>query len=163
MVDAKDDIKKATFAAGCFWHVEHTFSKIKGVMSTQVGYEGGSQEHPTYKEVCTGRTGHAESIELSYDPVLVSYEDLLKVFWHVHDPTTLNRQGPDFGSQYTVIFYHDDEQRRAALRSKAEEQASGEHDGKVIVTQIVPASHFWRAEEYHQRYIEKHVRPGCGK
>lgn len=162
MADDQGNLKKAAFAAGCFWHVEYAFSRLKGVISTQVGYEGGQREEPTYREVCTGRTGHAETVELLYDPSIVSYDILLKAFWGMHDPTTMNRQGPDVGSQYrSAIFYFDEEQMRTAERSKEEEQSSGRHNG-AVVTQIVPASRFWPAEEYHQKYFEKTGRHSCG-
>ncbi|HSB50095.1 MAG TPA: peptide-methionine (S)-S-oxide reductase MsrA [Nitrosopumilaceae archaeon] len=146
---------KATFAAGCFWHVEELFSKVKGVTLTSVGYTGGHLENPRYEDVCTDKTGHAEAIQIEYDPNQVSYEDLLKVFWENHDPTTLNRQGPDIGTQYrSAIFFHDSEQEKTATRSKEKLQNSNQFD-REIVTQIVPAKTFYRAEEYHQRYFEK--------
>jgi peptide-methionine (S)-S-oxide reductase len=149
------DMKKATFGAGCFWGVEAAFGKVNGVVSTQVGYIGGKTEDPTYKDVCTDRTGHAEAVEVTYDPDQVPYEDLLKVFWEIHDPTQLNRQGPDFGSQYrSAIFYHDADQERQALASKGQIEASGKYD-KEVATEIVPAGKFYRAEEYHQQYLEK--------
>jgi peptide-methionine (S)-S-oxide reductase len=144
----------ATFAAGCFWGVEDAFRKVKGVLDAAVGYSGGHVENPTYKLVCTDTTGHAESVRITFDPQTVSYEQLLEVFWAVHDPTQVDRQGPDVGTQYrSVIFYHDEAQKEAAERSKAKEQ---ERLGRPIATQIVPASAFYRAEEYHQRYDEKH-------
>ena len=149
---------KATFGAGCFWHVEEVFGNTRGVRSTQVGYTGGRLPNPTYEEVCTDRTGHAEAVQVEYDPDEVSYEELLEVFWNSHDPTTLNRQGPDVGVQYrSAIFYHDDAQRETAERSKQRLQASpGRAGGGPIVTQIVPAPVFYRAEEYHQKYLKKH-------
>jgi peptide methionine sulfoxide reductase msrA/msrB len=152
---------KATFAAGCFWHVESSFRKVPGVLSTQVGYTGGHLIEPSYKQVCKGRTGHAEAVQLVYDPNQLTYEQLLKVFWNIHDPTTLNRQGPDIGTQYrAAIFYHNPEQLEAATKSKEELQKSGKVRGK-IVTQIVPAKEFYRAEEYHQRYFEKQGLSVC--
>lgn len=153
--------EKATFAAGCFWGVEAAFREVEGVVSTSVGYTGGTTEDPTYEEVCSDRTGHAEAVEVIYDPEVVSYEELIDVFWSIHDPTTKNRQGPDVGSQYrSAIFYHNPEQRAAALARVGKLQRSGLYDGE-IVTEIVPASEFYRAEEYHQRYFEKHGRRGC--
>ena len=146
---------KATFAAGCFWCVEPSFSKIKGVTSTMVGFTGGRLENPTYEDVCTGQTGHAEAIQVEYDPSAVSYDELLEVFWGNHDPTTLNRQGPDVGEQYrSAIFFHSAEQEAAARASKEKLQNSGMYE-KNIVTQIVPASQFYKAEEYHQKYYAK--------
>jgi peptide-methionine (S)-S-oxide reductase len=153
--------EKATFAAGCFWGVEFAFAKVPGVVSTQVGYTGGHTENPTYKEVCTDRTGHAEAVEVTYDPAQISYQQLLDVFWNIHDPTTLNRQGPDVGTQYrSAIFYHHEQQRVAAEASKRKLEKSGRFD-KPIVTEITPASKFYRAEEYHQHYFEKHGLPSC--
>jgi peptide-methionine (S)-S-oxide reductase len=146
---------KATFAAGCFWCVEPSFSKIKGVTSTMVGYTGGRLENPTYEDVCTGQTGHAEAIQVEYDPSAVSYDEILEVFWSSHDPTTLNRQGPDVGEQYrSAIFFHSAEQEAAARASKERLQNSGMYE-KNVVTQIVPASQFYKAEEYHQKYYAK--------
>ena len=146
---------KATFAAGCFWCVEPSFSKIKGVTSTMVGFTGGRLENPTYEDVCTGQTGHAEAIQVEYDPSAVSYDELLEAFWNSHDPTTLNRQGPDVGEQYrSVIFFHNAEQEAAARASKERLQNSGMYE-KSVVTQIVPASQFYKAEEYHQKYYAK--------
>lgn len=151
-------MKKATFAAGCFWGVEETFRRVPGVESTSVGYTGGHKQHPTYQEVCTGRTGHAEAVEVVYDPEKVSYEELLKVFWECHDPTQVNRQGPDIGTQYrSAIFYHGEDQKRAAESSKEEFAASGRLAG-IIATEIVPADEFWMAEDYHQQYIAKRSR-----
>ncbi len=153
-------MEKATFAAGCFWGVEAAFRKVEGVTSTQVGYAGGSREDPTYEEVCTGETGHAEAVQVEYDPSEVSYDGLLAVFWEIHDPTTLNRQGPDVGTQYrSAIFFHDAEQEAAARASKEKLQGSGRF-GRQIVTEIAPASTFHRAEEYHQQYLEKRRRAG---
>jgi len=146
---------KATFGAGCFWCIEPAFQKINGVLSTSVGYAGGSFKDPTYENVCTGQTGHAEVIQVEYDPSKISYDELLNVFWNNHDPTTLNRQGPDIGEQYrSVIFFHIPEQEIAAKTSKEKLQNSGKY-GKKIVTEIVPASQFYKAEDYHQRYYEK--------
>ena len=146
---------KATFGAGCFWGVEAAFRKVDGVTATSVGYAGGTKENPTYQEVCTGQTGHAEVVQVEYDPERVSFEQLLDVFWANHDPTQLNRQGPDFGTQYrTAIFYHDDDQKAAAEASRDAEQASGRHRGE-IVTSIEPAGPYWIAEDYHQQYFEK--------
>ena len=154
-------MEKATFGAGCFWGVEATFRQIDGVKATAVGYMGGSLKDPTYKDVCTDRTGHAEVVEVEYDPSKVSYDDLLKVFWANHDPTQLNRQGPDVGTQYrTVIFFHNPEQEAAAKASKEKLQASGAYK-RPIVTAIVPAAEFWRAEEYHQQYLEKRGLASC--
>jgi peptide-methionine (S)-S-oxide reductase len=154
-------MKKATFGAGCFWGVEASFRKVDGVLSTQVGYMGGTLDEPTYKDVCTDRTGHAEVVEVTYDPERVSYGSLLEVFWSSHNPTQKNRQGVDVGTQYrSAIFYHDEEQRQMAEESKAKLQASGRFH-RTIVTEIVPASRFWRAEEYHQQYLEKMGRTTC--
>ena len=154
-------MEKAAFGAGCFWGVEATFRQIKGVKSTAVGYEGGTFDSPTYKDVCTGKTGHAETVEVEYDPAKVTYDQLLDVFWNNHDPTTRNRQGPDVGEQYrSVIFYHTPEQKAAAVASKEKLQHSGKLK-RPIVTQIVPASTFWRAEDYHQQYLEKRGLSSC--
>jgi peptide-methionine (S)-S-oxide reductase len=150
----------ATFAAGCFWGVEATFRKVKGVKYTQVGYTGGDYPDPTYRDVCGGQTGHAEAVEIIFDPAVVTYDKLLELFWNMHDPTAFNRQGPDIGSQYrSAIFYHNEEQRNAALASKINLQMSGRYK-TGIVTEIVPAGTFYRAEEYHQQYIEKSGRSG---
>ena len=147
---------RATFGAGCFWGVEAAFRKIKGVVSTTVGYSGGSSKNPAYKDVCSGRTGHAEVVQVEYDPSKTSYEELLNVFWSVHDPTQLNRQGPDVGTQYrSAIFFYNAEQEAAAKAAKAHLERSGRY-GKPIVTEIIPASEFCMAEEYHQQYFEKH-------
>ena len=155
-------MEKATFAAGCFWHVEEEFRKVKGVVDTKVGYTGGSMEKPSYEMVCTDATGHAEAIEVTYDPKVISYEELLKVFWEMHDPTQINRQGPDIGTQYrSVIFCHSKEQKKEATESKEKLEKSGKYS-RQIVTQIVPASKFYRAEEYHQRYLEKRGLFTCG-
>ncbi len=146
---------KATFGMGCFWCSEDVFRKIKGVKSTQVGYMGGWLDNPTYEEVCTDRTGHAEVVQVEYDPASISYEEILKVFWSNHDPTTPNRQGPDIGKQYrSAVFFHTPEQEAAAKSMKEKLQDSGLFKRK-IVTEIVPASTFWKAEEYHQQYYEK--------
>ena len=154
-------MQKATFAAGCFWGVEETFRQTEGVVSTQVGYTGGQTESPTYQQVCTGNTGHAEAVELEFDPAKVSYIQLLDVFWNCHNPTQLNRQGPDYGSQYrTAIFTHDEEQQSQASESKQRQEESGKF-GKPIVTEIVPAVMFYPAEEYHQQYIAKGGRSSC--
>jgi len=147
---------KATFGAGCFWHVEDLLRKTRGVTSTQVGYIGGKLANPTYDEVCTDATGHAEAVQVEYDPSEISYDDLLKVFWNNHDPTSLNRQGPDVGNQYrSAIFFHDEEQKKIAQKSKEELEKSGRFQ-KPIVTEIVPAPKFYKAEEYHQKYFQKH-------
>lgn len=147
---------KATFGAGCFWHVEALFRQVKGVKSTTVGYLGGSLKDPTYEDVCSGQTGHAEVVQVEYDPNMVSYNDLLTVFWNNHDPTTLNRQGPDVGDQYrSAIFFHDAEQEATAKTSKEKIQNSDKFKGRKIVTEIVPASSFYKAEDYHQQYFEK--------
>jgi peptide-methionine (S)-S-oxide reductase len=146
-------MEKATFGAGCFWGVEDMFRKVPGVTSTAVGYMGGTIENPTYEQVCTGRTGHAEVVQVEYDPAVVSYDELLEAFWAEHDPTQLDRQGPDVGRQYrSAIFTHSPEQEAEATASKA---ALGERSSRPIVTEITPASEFWRAEEYHQCYLEK--------
>ncbi|HEV2022775.1 MAG TPA: peptide-methionine (S)-S-oxide reductase MsrA [Terriglobales bacterium] len=153
--------EKATFAAGCFWGVEAAFAEIDGVVETAVGYSGGHTENATYEQVCSGRTGHAEAVEVRFNPAEVSYEDLLDAFWELHDPTTLNRQGPDVGSQYrSAIFFRTPEQEQVALASKARAQASGKHRS-TIVTEITPASEFYRAEEYHQKYFQKHGGAAC--
>src|SRR5437763_13324231 len=149
-------LQKATFGAGCFWGVEAEFRQLaSGIVSTAVGYEGGTMKNPTYRDVCTDRTGHAEVVEVEYDPEKITYEDLLKIFWENHDPTTLNRQGPDAGTQYrSAIFYHSPEQKAAAEALKKSLSASGKFR-REIVTEIVPAPTFWKAEEYHQQYLEK--------
>lgn len=146
----------AIFAAGCFWGVEARFRRLDGVLDTEVGYTGGATEHPDYRSVCTGRTGHAEAVRVYYDPERISYEGLLEAFWDMHDPTQLNRQGPDIGTQYrSAIFVADETQRRLAEVSRAAAQASGRWTAPIVTT-IEPATVFWRAEEYHQRYLEKH-------
>jgi peptide-methionine (S)-S-oxide reductase len=153
--------EKATFGAGCFWGVEETFRKLKGVVSTAVGYAGGTKDNPSYEDVCTDETGHAEVVEVEFDPSQISFNQLLDVFWSNHNPTTLNRQGPDVGTQYrSVIFYHSPEQKAAAESSKDELEKNRRFNGP-IVTQIEPAPRLWRAEEYHQRYLEKRGQPHC--
>jgi peptide-methionine (S)-S-oxide reductase len=150
---------KATFGAGCFWGVEAAFRQVKGVVSTAVGYSGGHLPNANYKDVCSGKTGHAEVVEVEYDPALVSYDELLKVFWENHNPTTLNRQGPDIGTQYrSAIYFHTPEQEVAARASKEKAQAQFKNK---IVTEITPASEFWRAEDYHQQYLEKRGLAHC--
>jgi len=147
---------KATFAAGCFWHVEDLLDKTKGVKSTKAGYIGGKLPNPTYEEVCSDQTGHAEAVEVEYNPDEISYQELLDIFWNNHNPTTLNRQGPDVGIQYrSAIFYHDEEQKEIAERSKQALEQSGKYE-RPIVTEIVPAPLFYKAEEYHQKYFKKH-------
>ncbi|MGB0733062.1 MAG: peptide-methionine (S)-S-oxide reductase MsrA [Pontibacterium sp.] len=151
----------ATFGAGCFWGIELTFSQVRGVISTAVGYMGGSTEEPNYQQVCTGRTYHAEVVHVEYDDTVLDYESLLNTFWQCHNPTTLNRQGPDIGTQYrSVIFTHNDEQASLAQKSKAALDASGVFD-QPIVTLIEPVQTFWRAEEYHQKYLEKRGMGSC--
>lgn len=153
--------QSATFGAGCFWGVEETFRVLPGVLTTAVGYMGGTTEHPTYEDVCTGATGHAEVIHVTYDPALISYERLLDVFWKNHNPTTLNRQGPDVGTQYrSVIFFHTPEQEIIAQASKRALAASGTFQNP-LVTEIVAAHPFYPAEEYHQRYLEKRGLGSC--
>jgi peptide-methionine (S)-S-oxide reductase len=154
-------MKQATFGAGCFWGVEAEFRRISGVIDTAVGYAGGHLDNPTYEAVCTDRTGHAEVVQVTYDPEKVSYEELLEVFWTAHDPTQLNRQGPDVGTQYrSVIFYHDLDQKAEAEESRAHFESLGRYR-RPIVTQIVAAAPFYRAEEYHQRYLEKRGLESC--
>jgi len=149
--------KKATFGAGCFWGVEAAFRKVPGVVATEVGYMGGSLKNPSYEDVCTGKSGHAEVVQVTYDPEKVTYEHLLDLFWSVHDPTQLNRQGPDIGTNYrSVIFYHDPDQGNLARRSKENLEISGTFRFGRIMTAIQPAVEFYRAEEYHQHYYEKH-------
>jgi peptide-methionine (S)-S-oxide reductase len=155
-------MEKATFAAGCFWGVEATFSGVEGVVSTRVGYTGGRTENPGYHDVCSNLTGHAEAVEVTYDPAVVSFDDLLRVFWELHDPTQVNRQGPDVGGQYrSAIFFHSPEQEEKALASKQMLEKSGRYK-KPVATEIVSASTFYRAEEYHQQYIEKRGGKSCG-
>ncbi len=154
-------MKKATFGAGCFWGVEAAFRQVPGVLLTAVGYSGGTLENPTYRDVCGGRTGHAEVVEVEYDPGRVSYEQLLDVFWENHDPTTLNRQGPDVGEQYrSAVYFHDADQEAAARGSKQELEKSGRHR-RPVVTEITAAAPFWRAEDYHQQYLEKRGLASC--
>jgi peptide-methionine (S)-S-oxide reductase len=152
---------QASFAAGCFWGVEAAFRQVPGVVSTTVGYSGGTLENPTYEDVCSHTTGHAETVLVEFDPKLVSYDQLLGVFWNCHDPTQLNRQGPDVGSQYrSAIFYHTPAQQAAAIASKDRLAQSGKHR-RPIATEIVPAATFYRAEEYHQQYLEKRGEASC--
>jgi len=152
-------LEKATLGAGCFWGVEATFRRLAGVKDTQVGYMGGKLKNPTYKHVCTDKTGHAEVLEVTFDPAVISYHDILEVFWDNHNPTTLNRQGPDIGAQYrSAIFYHSPEQKAEAEKSR---DAAQSRFPKPIVTEIVPATDFWRAEEYHQQYLEKRGLSQC--
>jgi peptide-methionine (S)-S-oxide reductase len=155
--------KLAVFGAGCFWGVESAFRAVEGVVDVAVGYAGGTVPKPNYRTVCSGKTGHAEVVQVEYDPARVSFEQLLEVFWQIHDPTTLNRQGPDFGTQYrSIIFYSDEHERKAAEESKRRLDESGKL-GRPVVTQIVPAAEFYRAEEYHQRYYERMgIAPSCG-
>jgi len=154
-------METATFAAGCFWGVEATFRQVPGVVSTAVGYVGGTLENPTYQDVCTDKTGHAEAVQITYDPSKTSYNDLLRVFWQNHDPTTPDRQGPDVGTQYrSVIFYHTPEQEALARASKESLERAGVFK-RPVVTEIVPASTFYRAEEYHQQYLEKRGLAQC--
>ncbi|PYX95778.1 MAG: peptide-methionine (S)-S-oxide reductase [Acidobacteria bacterium] len=154
-------METATFGAGCFWGVEESFRQIPGVIDTAVGYLGGDMQNPTYQDVCTDETGHAEVVEVTYDPAKVSYDQLLNTFWESHDPTTLNRQGPDIGTQYrSAIFFHSPEQERLARASKEKMQASGRFR-RQIVTEITPASTFYRAEEYHQKYLAKRGLSHC--
>jgi peptide-methionine (S)-S-oxide reductase len=151
----------ATFAAGCFWGVEHDFRQIPGVLSTEVGYTGGHTENATYKEVCSGTTGHAEAVNVEFDPSVVSFEELVGAFWALHDPTQINRQGPDLGTQYrSAIFYHDDEQRALAEASKQAVNDSGRLT-RPIATEITEAGPFWKAEDYHQQYVEKRGGISC--
>jgi len=153
--------KTATFGAGCFWGVEAAFRNVPGVIATEVGYAGGTTRNPRYEDVCTGRTGHAEVVRLHYDPDKVTYKDLLAIFWSIHDPTEKDRQGPDIGTNYrSVIFYHNPEQKQIATQSKEELDRSGRFR-KPVITAIVPATVFWRAEEYHQQHHEKQEGAGC--
>ena len=154
-------MEQAIFGAGCFWGVEAAFRQVQGVRATAVGYLGGTVENPSYEEVCTGQTNHAEVVQVDFDPEQVSYEDLLAVFWASHDPTTLNRQGPDVGTQYrSAVFYLDDTQRESAETSKSAEDASGRHR-RSIVTEITEAAPFYAAEDYHQQYLEKRGLATC--
>lgn len=158
----ENKIQKATFSAGCFWGIEEAFSQIKGVISTCVGYTGGTLKNPTYKDVCQGNTGHAEAVEVRFDPSIVTYEKLLEIFWNIHDPTTLNRQGPDIGSQYrSSIFFHTEEQEAIAKASKEKLEKSENKYKNKIVTEIKSASEFYKAEEYHQQYCKKHGITSC--
>ncbi len=161
MMNDENKRETASFAAGCFWGVEEAFRCLKGVIKTTVGYMGGITENPNYQDVCTGRTGHAETVEVIYDPTIISYEELLKAFWETHDPTTLNRQGPDIGDQYrSVIFYHNEDQKQAAQASKEKLEKSGKYN-REIVTQIIAAPTFYPAEDYHQQYLMKRGRKSC--
>ena len=154
-------VEIATFAAGCFWGVEEAFLFLSGVVTTRVGYCGGLTDNPTYHDVCSHETGHAEAVEVTFDPLQISYNDLLNIFWECHDPTQINMQGPDFGDQYrSMIFYHTDDQRESALASLAELESRHTYS-RAIATQIVPAAVFWEAEAYHQKYHQKKVG-GCG-
>ena len=151
----------ATFGAGCFWGVEAAFQKIKGVIKTTVGYMGGTTKNPSYEDVCTDETGHAEVVQIQFDNKIVTYEELLNVFWKIHDPTQLNRQGFDLGTQYrSVIFYHNENQKSRAENSKNKQEKTGKFK-KPIVTEIIPAKEFYKAEEYHQNYLKKHGRTIC--
>ena len=152
--------EKAVFGAGCFWHIEEEFKKVKGTILTSVGFMGGNLKNPSYKDVCTGMTGHAEVVCIEYDPKIISYDELLEVFWNIHDPTTLNRQGPDVGTQYrSAIFFYNQDQEKKAKSSKEKLEKSNKYKNK-IVTEIKPAQNFWKAEEYHQQYFEKQKK--CG-
>jgi len=154
-------MEKATFGAGCFWGVEAAFRQVPGVIDTAVGYSGGTMENPTYRDVCTDKTGHAEVVQVRYDPAKVSYDQLLDVFWKAHDPTQVNRQGPDYGTQYrTAIFFHTPEQEAAAKASKQRLEKSGKFS-RPIATEITPAGTFYKAEDYHQRYLEKRGLAQC--
>ncbi len=155
------NIEKATFAAGCFWGVESAFCQVEGVISTTVGYSGGNTKNPTYEEVCTDKTGHAESVLIEFNPELITYEKLLELFWSIHDPTTLNRQGPDIGNQYrSIVFYHSEEQKNMAIYIKDKLEKSKRFSRK-IVTEIIPSTVFYKAEEYHQKYFQKHGLVKC--
>jgi peptide-methionine (S)-S-oxide reductase len=157
----RKNFEEATFGAGCFWGVEDSFMKLAGVKETTVGFMGGKLKNPTYEDVCTGLTGHAEVVNLKFDPKIVSYEKLLEIFWSIHDPTTKDRQGFDIGSQYrSIIFYYNKKQKEIAEKSKEKLDKSGKFKQK-IVTEIVPASDFWKAEEYHQKYLAKHKFVSC--
>lgn len=150
------ELEQATFAAGCFWGVEAAFRQIKGVVATEVGYTGGTVPYPTYEQVCSGETGHAEAVRVTFDPRVVTYDQLLSIFWEIHDPTQVNRQGPDIGTNYrSAIFYHSPTQQAAAEASRDRLAKSGRYGGRPIATGIYPASRFWKAEEYHQQYYEK--------
>ncbi len=157
----ESQVEQATFGAGCFWGVEEEFRQLPGVIDTKVGYMGGTLENPTYRDVCTDRTGHAEVVQVAFDPTKISYAQLLETFWNAHDPTTLNRQGPDFGSQYrSAIFFHSSEQEAEAKRSLEALQKSGRFK-RAVVTKIEPAQKFYVAEEYHQRYLQKQGLGSC--
>ena len=148
-------MEDAIFGAGCFWGVETKFGKVEGVIETEVGYTGGVTKNPTYKDVCTNETGHAEVVKVTFDPSIVSYEELLEIFWEIHNPTTLNRQGWDIGTQYrSAVFYSNEEQRLSAIKLKEKLESSGKYK-KSIVTEIIPAAEYYKAEEYHQKYHEK--------
>jgi peptide-methionine (S)-S-oxide reductase len=154
-------MEKATFGAGCFWGVEEAFRNLPGVVNTTVGYTGGTTEKPTYEQVCTNITGHAEAVQVEYDPAKISFDDLLNAFWQIHDPTQLNRQGPDFGKQYrSAIFFHTPEQERAATASRERLEQSGQYK-RPVVTEIAPAAAFYPAEEYHQQYLAKRGQRVC--
>jgi peptide-methionine (S)-S-oxide reductase len=154
--------ERATFAAGCFWGVEAAFREVKGVVATQVGYTGGQTKNPTYEEVCSGKTGHAEAVMVTFNPDTVSYQELLVLFWSIHDPTQLNRQGPDYGTNYrSAIFYHSDEQRALAEESREKLAELGRYGSRPIVTEIVPAASFYPAEDYHQQFYEKKGKKSC--
>lgn len=154
--------EKATFAAGCFWGVEHKFRQLNGVLSTQVGYIGGQTDEPNYEEVCRKGTGHAEAVEITFDPAIISYEELLATFWKIHNPTQLNRQGPDVGDQYrSAVFYHSTAQKELAETTRQDTETSKIWGDAPIVTQIAEAGRFWRAEEYHQQYVEKKGGGSC--
>ena len=156
-----DILEKATFGAGCFWGVEAAYRKIKGVISTEVGYMGGNLKNPSYEDVCTDKTGHVEVVQIEFDPSVVSYENLLEIFWKIHDPTQLNKQGPDIGTQYkSVIFYHDEKQKKKAEVSKNKQEKLKEYS-KPIVTEILEVKTFYKAEEYHQQYLEKRGTSNC--
>lgn len=162
MTDQHHSLETATFGAGCFWGVEEVFRRLPGVLSTAVGYAGGHTENPTYEEVCTSATGHAEVVQVTFDPSIVSYQKLLETFFQNHNPTCLNYQGPDFGSQYrSVIFFHSPDQKKLSEEAIAREGASNHWGGRPVVTQVEPAPHFTRAEEYHQQYLAKSGRSSC--
>lgn len=162
MTEGSTSVQTATFGAGCFWGVEETFRTVRGVLTTAAGYMGGVVKTPNYQQVCTGRTGHAEVVQVTYDPAVVSYDHLLDLFWSIHDPTQLNRQGPDVGTNYrSVIFFHNPEQEEAARRSRDAQEASGRFAPGRIVTLIQPAGEFYRAEDYHQQYFAKHGGGRC--
>ena len=158
----EEKYETASFAAGCFWGVEAAFRELKGVKSTMVGYMGGHTENPTYGDVCSGTTGHAETVQVIFDPSKISYEKLLETFWNKHDPTTKNRQGPDVGTQYrSIIFYHTEKQKNLSVASKKKLEVSGKYKDPII-TEIIPAPAFYPAEDYHQQYLEKRGRKFCG-